>query len=686
MNKKCLFPLIGLVILSSCGSDKTSSKNNISSSSSINLSSISSNSSSSISSSLLPSPSNKEVMTPSLLLDEQTGVVTWEKDENADYYNYIINDGEVKTTTSNTITLIDQSNISVQAVNDISISEWSSAVTFFDTSDVIVSDKENVNIYFHNTTYTPFTIKIGNIINKPDDPVKANYIFDNWYKDPFYQELFDFSKPIYESTIIYANYTPSDLVDNVYFWIKASPKITSSTLSSESNSGWHFIPLHVNESQTDYKEFKAVVSVSGATSIDPAKFLIMDGFDDNAGRTYWKNNGADFTISSDGTYTIYFSLETQYKVNNNVVHAKYEQVNSRNNLDKEEKTKLQTPFVNVDLDNDIARWDTIENAENYEVIIDNNLPRLISENYISLDNGSHISVRALSNNASSNWSIPKANLNYIVIEESKTHSYVYFLNTNETSIKVENGTYLENNYIPEKEGFTFKGWYLDISLKKMVVFPYLVTENTVLYPKWEFDEKDYQTKYYYKLVDTNNNIISGLTWNLDNYDFYEYNTAKVNLNFGETYYIKTIDDSKTWGPYKVSNSGSYVIYFSEDHIWNINTENASNVYIAEQALKLYFSNANSWSGTIYAYAFEKSTGDYMKAWPGSQMTYVKTNSYGQDIYSIEVDTSKYDYIIFTNGTLQTIDISLSDAYSGMGYYTKSEKDGNNYKVGTYKFE
>ena len=67
------------------------------------------------------------------------------------------------------------------------------------------------------------------------------------------------------------------------------------------------------------------------------------------------------------------------------------------------------------------------------------------------------------------------------------------------------------------------------------------------------------------------------------------------------------------------------------------------------------------------------------------MTYVKTNSYGQDIYSIEVDTSKYDYIIFTNGTLQTIDISLSDAYSGMGYYTKSEKDGNNYKVGTYKF-
>ena len=188
-----------------------------------------------------------------------------------------------------------------------------------------------------------------------------------------------------------------------------------------------------------------------------------------------------------------------------------------------------------------------------------------------------------------------------------------------------------------------------------------------------------------KLVDENNNIISGLTWNIDNFDFKEYNTQKVELLRGKTYYVNTLDDSKSWGPYKVDSDGSYVIYFSEDNLWNINTINESNVYIAQQSMDIYFSNSKGWSGTIYAYAFNKASGEYMKAWPGMQMTYVKTNSYGQKIYTIELDTSKYDYVIFTNGSSQTIDISLENAYSGIGYYATDEKDGNNYKVGSYTF-
>jgi hypothetical protein len=114
------------------------------------------------------------------LLDEITGVVSWNFDENATHYNYIINDGEIKTTTSNNIKLDDKSNISVQAGNSSYVSKWSNAVTYFDTSDVFIGAKENINVYFHNTKLTPMQVKYGGKIDKPKDPSKTYYTFDNW--------------------------------------------------------------------------------------------------------------------------------------------------------------------------------------------------------------------------------------------------------------------------------------------------------------------------------------------------------------------------------------------------------------------------------------------------------------------------------------------------------------------------
>lgn len=129
----------------------------------------------------------------------------------------------------------------------------------------------------------------------------------------------------------------------------------------------------------------------------------------------------------------------------------------------------------------------------------------------------------------------------------------------------------------------------------------------------------------------------------------------------------------------------YKIYFSEDYLWNINTDNESNIYFAKQEISIYFSNAKWWSGTIYAYAFNKASGKWAKSWPGVEMSFVEKNGYGQDIYTINIDTVAYDYVIFSNGSEQTVDISLADAYGGIGYYTSNEKEGNKYKVGTFKF-
>ena len=37
---------------------------------------------------------------------------------------------------------------------------------------------------------------------------------------------------------------------------------------------------------------------------------------------------------------------------------------------------------------------------------------------------------------------------------------------------------------PEKEGYTFSGWYLDSSYRTSVVYPYILTEDTTFYAKW----------------------------------------------------------------------------------------------------------------------------------------------------------------------------------------------------------
>ncbi len=83
-----------------------------------------------------------------------------------------------------------------------------------------------------------------------------------------------------------------------------------------------------------------------------------------------------------------------------------------------------------------------------------------------------------------------------------------------------------------------------------------------------------------------------------------------------------------------------------------------------------FTNSKWWSGTIYCYAWVDG-GTYVKAWPGTAMTNIGTNDYGQTMYTYEVP-STVDRLIFSNGSSQTIDI----VYGGgdIRYYVTDEYD------------
>ncbi|MDO5124130.1 MAG: starch-binding protein, partial [Eubacteriales bacterium] len=99
-------------------------------------------------------------------------------------------------------------------------------------------------------------------------------------------------------------------------------------------------------------------------------------------------------------------------------------------------------------------------------------------------------------------------------------------------------------------------------------------------------------------------------------------------------------------------------------------------------ITVYFTNNNNWSN-VYAYIW-KNGGSTLNSWPGTAMTYVKTNSQNQKVYSITLDSSKYDMIIFNNnGSSQTVDISLTGE-DGIGYYI-SGGSGKSLTCSTYTF-
>ncbi len=92
-----------------------------------------------------------------------------------------------------------------------------------------------------------------------------------------------------------------------------------------------------------------------------------------------------------------------------------------------------------------------------------------------------------------------------------------------------------------------------------------------------------------------------------------------------------------------------------------------------------FTNSLNWSGTIYCYHWSDSN-TAMTSWPGKAMTQSGTNEYGQTLYTFDVP-SGVNYLIFTNGSSQTVDIKYSGGQ--VKYYALSTKTGNGYNVETW---
>ena len=104
----------------------------------------------------------------------------------------------------------------------------------------------------------------------------------------------------------------------------------------------------------------------------------------------------------------------------------------------------------------------------------------------------------------------------------------------------------------------------------------------------------------------------------------------------------------------------------------------------DPVINIHFSNNKNWT-SVYAYVYNYETQKTLTAWPGTLLSSPVVNDYGESVYSMQVDTSKYDRVIFNNGSKQqTTDTPVTVANSG---YFAMSKDNSSAKhiVGVYPY-
>lgn len=83
-----------------------------------------------------------------------------------------------------------------------------------------VTQTEYVTVTFESNGGTPIedqTIEKGAVVERPEDPVRENYVFDKWYIDSSLSTVYDFEAEVNEDITLYAKWIAEDdnLVDDV---------------------------------------------------------------------------------------------------------------------------------------------------------------------------------------------------------------------------------------------------------------------------------------------------------------------------------------------------------------------------------------------------------------------------------------------------------------------------------------
>ena len=646
--------------------------------------------------------------TPILSIDNTSGKVTWNKIDKAESYKYYINAGEIKETTNNYLFISDGEAISVMAdssKDNVIGSNWSKPISLVNIDET----HAYATIYFRDApNLKSVYVKKGVSYTAPTNPVKGDYIFLGWYVDAFFNEKYVDGSVIEKDTILFAKWQDPNYINGAIYYLKCDEKMSDPYGKKSKINSWGTIPLHLDNeecvSHNNKQVYSAVVNVKGASVNNPSHYLVMDGFDDNNGtdhfgRTYWKNvNDTDFLINSDGTYKIRFSVEYSWNDGGSGVHcsAKQYSVNqtlslSRNGLYSVAMNAdiLDTPVVNIDKKSNIASWESIEDAIRYEYSIDNGNILSTTSNYVSLYQGQSVVVRAISdtNYLSSKWSIPTS-YPYNHYEQGN-YVYIYFYDIDRPSFKITRGETITKGDNPTKAGYTFNGYYSDITYKTLFDFSKPINKNAVIYAKWDLitDSSNYV------LINSSNTVIGTFIPNLSQSSFNEYKCSFTSTSKNQVVKIVNKNNhSVIYDTITLNDVAPYRIYFSNEHFYDRDKKTFS--YMEYDTYKWYLTKNDKISGwdRICFYAYKNIAGGVIEnaKWPGEEMTYDYTNDLNQAVFVCRV-RKDFTYLVFNNGGKdggysQSVDIALpnnQDQYNAFWLGDKNN-DGKRVVAGTWK--
>jgi len=122
-------------------------------------------------------------------------------------------------------------------------------VAIFVSCDPDTDIPEKVTIRFETnggTAIEPVEVAFNTIVTKPANPVKENAAFWNWYKDPDFKLVFDFTQPLINDLTLYAKWITTYVVNYETF---GGTNITPDTVFS----GNYLMPIQLIPKKTGYK-------------------------------------------------------------------------------------------------------------------------------------------------------------------------------------------------------------------------------------------------------------------------------------------------------------------------------------------------------------------------------------------------------------------------------------------------
>ncbi|MDD5923738.1 MAG: type I pullulanase [Clostridia bacterium] len=143
---------------------------------------------------------------------------------------------------------------------------------------------------------------------------------------------------------------------------------------------------------------------------------------------------------------------------------------------------------------------------------------------------------------------------------------------------------------------------------------------------------------------------------------------------GQYFYVDTEVNTSTDSENTDSDSNleSDVESETDTSLNNSDTETESDVEYSS-IIRIYFSNSKDWK-KVMIYAWNSDPFDELQTWPGAEMKLIEDSESGDSLYYFDLDLDKYDMIIFTNGSEQTVDIDVSSVQDSVEFRL-SEHDG-----------